>query len=56
MLHPYYRVHMTSDGKDSAGYSYKFKVPNRLGIFKFYIDYWRYGYTFVEEKIEVSVI
>lgn len=49
MLEPYYDVSMEREDKEGAPstYSYKFRVPQRLGIFRFVIDYWRYGLTFV---------
>lgn len=31
-------------------------TPWRLGIFKFVIDYKRYGLTYIDNKMEVSVI
>jgi len=31
-------------------------VPQRLGIFRFVVDYWRYGLTFLDEQNQVSVI
>ena len=59
MLEPYYSVILnresTSD-QSVATYSYKFRVPDRLGIFRFVVDYQRYGLTFLDEQNEVSVI
>jgi len=53
MLEPYYSVGLeldtTTDPK-VATYSYKFRVPQRLGIFRFVVDYWRYGLTFLDEQ------
>ena len=51
MLEPYYSVILEREpSSDSfATYSYKFRVPQRLGIFRFVIDYWRYGLTFLDE-------
>lgn len=37
-------------------YSYKFRVPQRLGVFRFVVDYSRYGLSFLDEQSEVSVI
>lgn len=61
MLEPYYSVMLDriDDGSadhSAATYSYKFRVPQRLGIFRFVIDYMRYGLTFLDEQCEVSVI
>ena len=53
MLEPYYSVLLSQEetGSDSvATYSYKFRVPQRLGIFRFVINYWRYGLTFLDEQ------
>ena len=41
---------------EKATYTYKFRVPQRLGIFRFVIDYMRYGLTFLDEQCQVSVI
>ena len=60
MLDPYYSVMLSRDNDLSTDakstYTYKFRVPQRLGIFRFVIDYWRYGLTFLDEQCEVSVI
>ena len=56
MLDPYYRVNLEREGKNSATYSYKFRVPDKLGVYKFVIQHWRYGYTFIDETLEVSII
>lgn len=37
-------------------YHYSFRTPQRLGIFRFVIDYWHYGLTYIYEETEVSVI
>jgi len=49
MLDPYYIINLEHTGKDSATYSAKYKVPDRLGVYKFMITYWRYGYTYLED-------
>ena len=55
MLDPYYSVMLDYDPSISkptasaATYTYKFRVPQRLGIFRFVIDYWRFGLTFLDE-------
>ena len=60
MLEPYYSVQLEKETDKALGddrtYSYKFRVPQRLGIFRFVINYWRYGLTFLDEQNEVSVI
>lgn len=59
MLDPYYSVTLEreDDGRGPvATYSYRFRVPDRLGIFRFVIDYSRFGLTFLDEQNEVSVI
>ena len=59
MLEPYYSVMLEREDAGDASvatYSYKFRVPDRLGIFRFVIDYRRYGLTFLDEQCEVSVI
>jgi len=57
MLDPYYQVTMereerpgTADYNNRATYSYKFRVPQRLGIFRFVVEYWRFGLTFLDEQ------
>lgn len=58
MLEPYYSVMLDREAFSSsvATYSYKFRVPQRLGIFRFVVEYSRYGLTFLDEQCEVSVI
>lgn len=56
MLDPYYRVALEKEDPNSSTFSYKFKVPDKLGIFRFVIDYNRYGLSNVYEEMEVSVI
>lgn len=55
MLDPYYQVPLEQVGK-LATYTYKFKTPWRLGIFKFVVDYKRYGLSYIDSAMEVSVI
>lgn len=55
MLEPYYSVMLEREEENvgdsgKATYSYKFRVPQRLGIFRFVIDYMRYGLTFLDEQ------
>jgi len=56
MLDPYYQDALTQTDKSSATYSYKLKTPWRLGIFNFRIDYKRYGLSYIDNRMEVSVI
>ena len=63
MLDPYYQVLLeriespfTKEWDEVATYSYAFRTPERLGIFKFVIQHWRYGYSFLEVEEEVAVI
>jgi len=56
MLDPYYQVALEQKDKSSPTYSYMLKTPWRLGIFKFIIDFKRYGLTYIDNKMEVSVI
>lgn len=56
MLDPYYQVAMTQPDKSKATYTYQLKTPWRLGIFKFIVDYKRYGLTYIDNRMEVSVI
>jgi oligosaccharyltransferase complex subunit beta len=53
MLEPYYQVTLEREGNT---YSYKFRVPQRLGIFRFVVDYTRYGLSFLDEQSHVSII
>jgi len=59
MLDPYYQVTLdqviTPEG-NTPTFTYKLKTPWRLGIFKFIVDYKRYGLTYIDNKMEVSVI
>ena len=56
MLEPYYSVTLDREQNTASTYTYKFRVPQRLGIFRFVVDYMRYGLTFLDEQNEVSVI
>jgi oligosaccharyltransferase complex subunit beta len=50
MLEPYYQVTMQREPGTDNVYSYKFRVPQRLGIYRFVVDYSRYGLTFLDEQ------
>ena len=56
MLDPYYQVAMEQPDKTKPTFYYQLKTPWRLGIFKFMIDYKRYGFTYIDNRMEVSVI
>lgn len=56
MLDPLYIKTLDHKDKTTSTYSTKYKVPDRLGVYKFQITYWRYGYTFLNEETEVSII
>jgi hypothetical protein len=56
MLDPYYIINLERKNQTSAVYSAQYKVPDRLGVYKFMITYWRYGYTYLEDQLEVSII
>jgi hypothetical protein len=56
MLEPYYSVPLEKDIDNSGHYFYNFRVPQRLGIFRFVVDYKHHGLTYVDEQTEVSVI
>lgn len=56
MLDPYYQEALIPVKQGEPTYTYKLKTPWRLGIFKFIVDFKRYGYTYIDNKLEVSVI
>ena len=56
MLDPYYQVALEQIDKKLPTYTYKLKTPWRLGIFKLLVDYKRYGLTYIDNAMEVSVI
>ena len=63
MLDPYYQVMLerveqpgTAAYEQKSTYTYAFRTPQRLGIFKFAIEYWRYGFSFLDVDEEVAVI
>jgi len=56
MLDPYYQVALEQPNKSSPTYNYNLKTPWRLGIFRFQVDYKRYGLTYIDNAMEVSVI
>jgi oligosaccharyltransferase complex subunit beta len=56
MLDPYYQVALEQPDQKSPTYTYQLKTPWRLGIFRFHVDYKRYGLTYIDNRMEVSVI
>jgi oligosaccharyltransferase complex subunit beta len=56
MLDPYYQVPLKQQDKGKPTFTYQLKTPWRLGIFKFVVDYKRYGLSYIDNKMEVSVI
>jgi oligosaccharyltransferase complex subunit beta len=44
------------DQPEPGVFEYKFKIPEKLGIFKFMINHNRYGQSFLESSTEVSII
>jgi oligosaccharyltransferase complex subunit beta len=55
-LDPQYRLTLEQKCSKSATYSTALKVPDMLGVSKMSVVYNRYGFTFIDEEIEVSVI
>ena len=55
MLDPYYIINMEQKSRNSPTYVATLKAPNKLGVFKFAVEYWRYGYSFIDEVTEVTV-
>lgn len=56
MLDPYYQVALEQPDRSSPTFTYQLKTPWRLGIFRFHVDYKRYGMTYIDNRMEVSVI
>ncbi|CDW86938.1 dolichyl-diphosphooligosaccharide--protein glycosyltransferase 48 kda subunit-like [Stylonychia lemnae] len=55
-LDPHYRIFLKQEDKTSPTYHAALKAPDALGVFKFKVTYWRYGYSFLDEETVVSVI
>jgi len=53
MLHPYVRNTMKHD--DKGIFSAAFKVPDVYGIFKFVVNHYRIGYSYIDISEQVSV-
>ena len=54
-LDPFHRVSMKQEGT-SATYAAQIEVPDTLGIYKFRVSHWRYGFSFIEAETLVSCI
>eukprot|EP00347_Sterkiella_histriomuscorum_P002855 403366536 len=55
-LDPHYRIFLKQQDTQKATYHADLKAPDALGVFKFKVTYWRYGYSFLDEETVVSVI
>ncbi len=55
MIDPYYRIPLVQQEKGKPTYSATFQTPDRLGVFKFQINYTRKGYTSLSTTTKVSV-
>lgn len=47
---------MKQQDKKSKVYSAELKAPDTLGVFKFKVVHWRYGFSYIDEETVVSVI
>ena len=56
MLEPYIRMPLEIIEKTKGVYSANFRTPQRLGIFKFYVEYMRHGLSYINLDDEVSII
>ena len=56
MLDPYYLINLKQEGPNSPTYFAEFRTPDRLGVYKFDVKHWRFGYSFIDQVIEVSNI
>ncbi len=55
-LDPYHRVFLQHEDAKSTAYHAELLIPDTLGIYKFYVTHWRYGYSFIEAETLVSCI
>jgi oligosaccharyltransferase complex subunit beta len=53
MLDPYYRVFLKHSDKKTPTYRTSFRVPDKLGIYKFRVTYKRYGWSYVNHESKV---
>lgn len=60
MLDPHVRTALTPAGPAPTGLGSRFQttftVPDRHGVFKFVVNYWRPGYTFLHTEDKCSVV
>lgn len=59
MLDPHIRTPLqpqTTSAADSTTYAAQFIAPDRHGVFKFVVDYWRPGFTYVRTADKASVV
>ncbi|WVN89343.1 uncharacterized protein L203_104566 [Cryptococcus depauperatus CBS 7841] len=60
MLDPYIRTAMVEDPtdsrKDATTYKAQFIAPDQHGVFKFVVEYWRPGWSFVRTSSSASVV
>lgn len=60
MLDPHVRTSLPSTGPAPSGpgsrFQTTFTVPDRHGVFKFAVNYWRPGYTFLHTEDKASVV
>ncbi|WRT63892.1 uncharacterized protein IL334_000818 [Kwoniella shivajii] len=60
MLDPHVRTALTQDKSTSAeigtNYKAKFIAPDRHGVFKFVVGYWRTGWSYIQSSTTASVV
>lgn len=60
MLDPHVRTALTQDISASPQharlYTARFKAPDRHGVFKFVVEYWRPGWSYIRESATASVV
>jgi len=57
MLDPYYIINLKQEsGSKASQYGASLKAPDKLGVYKFMVEYNRYGYTLLDEMAEVTVM
>lgn len=57
LLDPYHRLTLKpiDTTEDSTVYGVEFKLPDHHGVFSFHTDYKRAGWTFIDEKVILSI-
>ena len=60
MLDPHIRTHLIEDKQASSAdqtvYKAQFVAPDRHGVFKFVVEYWRPGWSFIRASDTASVV